>query len=163
MNSRTSPNNSDIITPSTLQLNICKELDMTKYKVPVLNDTIERMKQEILDDIVAGKLPVLLDSFSHLHDFVDANEYGGFCEDGFNNTLRPRFSSDNSGIDDGMPIGAVKYMNTAQASIDGWLILGQYRLDLCRYAISDFLNSKGISTSEKWMKFLPKLEEVVKL
>jgi hypothetical protein len=37
----------------------------------------ERMKKEILEDIARGVLPETVASFSELHEFVDANCYGG--------------------------------------------------------------------------------------
>lgn len=54
------------------------------------NDRIERsdiaeamrdVLAEIREDQEAGKVPDSVDSFGTLHDFVDANEYGGFCDD----------------------------------------------------------------------------------
>lgn len=42
---------------------------------------IERVKIEILDDMADGTIPRTVSSFSELHDFVDANCYGGFCDD----------------------------------------------------------------------------------
>lgn len=36
-----------------------------------------RMKQEILADIAAGIVPATVRIFSELHDYVDANCYGG--------------------------------------------------------------------------------------
>jgi hypothetical protein len=32
-------------------------------------------------DVRAGRVPQEVQSFGHLHDHVDANEYGGFCID----------------------------------------------------------------------------------
>ena len=37
---------------------------------------IERSKAEILEDIASGVVPDTVSSFSELHDYVDANEYG---------------------------------------------------------------------------------------
>lgn len=37
----------------------------------------ERMKKDILADVIAGVVPATVRSFSELHDFVDANLYGG--------------------------------------------------------------------------------------
>ena len=42
--------------------------------------TVARMKSEILADIAAGTVPASVSTFSELHDYVDANEYGGFCD-----------------------------------------------------------------------------------
>lgn len=37
----------------------------------------EKMMQEIIADVVAGQVPRDVVSFSQLHDYVDANCYGG--------------------------------------------------------------------------------------
>lgn len=37
----------------------------------------ERMKAEILQDVKAGIVPSTVSEFAELHDFVDANCYGG--------------------------------------------------------------------------------------
>lgn len=37
----------------------------------------EDMKKEILEDVRNGRVPVTVASFSQLHDYVDANCYGG--------------------------------------------------------------------------------------
>lgn len=44
---------------------------------------VARAKAEILADIANGTLPASIRDFTALHDFVDANEYGGLCEDGW--------------------------------------------------------------------------------
>ena len=48
----------------------------------IIEHAIERSKAEILEDIAAGRVPSTVSSFSELHDYVDANEYGGLCESG---------------------------------------------------------------------------------
>lgn len=45
-------------------------------------DAIARGKREITEDILAGRVPATVTTFGELHDFVDANEYGGLCEEG---------------------------------------------------------------------------------
>jgi hypothetical protein len=42
----------------------------------------ERGKREILSDIATGVLPRSVTRFSALHDYVDANTYCGFADDG---------------------------------------------------------------------------------
>jgi len=42
---------------------------------------IERSKAEILEDMSSGIVPTTVSSFSELHDYVDANVYGGFCDE----------------------------------------------------------------------------------
>jgi hypothetical protein len=42
-----------------------------------INATVERAKREILNDIRTGRVPETVSSFAELHDYLDANEYGG--------------------------------------------------------------------------------------
>ncbi len=87
--------------------------------IPTLSETIERMKQEILEDSKAGRVPADCSSFASLHDHVDANCYGGFCDDDEMQTLINHFG----GIDEeqGMPDALIDYLNDAQNSIDSWI------------------------------------------
>jgi len=70
---------------------------------------VERMKREVLADVRKGVVPVTCKSFSALHDYVDANCYGGFCEEGFDETK-------------------VDEINAAQAAIDLWIKAGGLKL-----------------------------------
>lgn len=47
----------------------------------LVRDAIHRSKREVLADIAEGTVPATVRNFSELHDHVDANEYGGLCED----------------------------------------------------------------------------------
>lgn len=87
--------------------------------IPSLNETIEHMKQEILEDIKAGRVPADCPSFSSLHDHVDANCYGGFCNDDVMQTLVNNFCGINE--EQGMPNALIGYLNDAQNSIDRWI------------------------------------------
>jgi len=48
----------------------------------IVRRLVERGKREILEDVMSGKVPKFVTSFGDLHDYVDANEYAGLCEDG---------------------------------------------------------------------------------
>ena len=41
---------------------------------------IGRIQTEIIDDVIHGPGPKTIMAFSDLHDYVDANEYGGFSD-----------------------------------------------------------------------------------
>lgn len=43
-------------------------------------EAVRRSKREILADVRSGRVPGDVRTFSRLHDYVDANEYGGLCE-----------------------------------------------------------------------------------
>ena len=47
-----------------------------------VEDLAARMLAEIREDVASGRVPTWVGTFANLHDFVDANEYGGLCEDG---------------------------------------------------------------------------------
>ncbi len=92
---------------------------MITATIPTLNESIERMKAEILEDVKTGRVPATCPSFSSLHDYVDANCYGGFCDNHEMQALIEHFG----GIDEnkGMPESLIDYLNNAQNSIDQWI------------------------------------------
>lgn len=110
--------------------------------IPSLDETIQRMKTEILDDVRSGSVPKDVKSFSELHDYVDANCYGGFCEDsllssmiehfGGRNEVRPQAAlgtqeARSAGVpvgNEGMPDDMMQYLNGAQDAIHQWIIDG---------------------------------------
>lgn len=90
--------------------------------IPALAESIERMKREIIDDIKAKRVPADCPSFSALHNYVDANCYGGFCEENEMQTLMDHFGELNE--EEGMPAALIDYLNEAQNSIDRWIKKG---------------------------------------
>lgn len=87
--------------------------------IPTISESIERMKREIFEDIKTGLVPADCPSFSSLHDHVDANCYGGFCNDDLMQALINHFGGINEDI--GMPVALTDYLNDAQNSIDRWI------------------------------------------
>lgn len=97
---------------------------MTKT-VPNLEVTVERMKREVKEDVAAGRVPADVGSFSELHDHVDANEYGGFCEDELADAWIEHFGGRDA--DEGMPDAFIAFMNDAQNAVDAWIKEGGLR------------------------------------
>ena len=87
--------------------------------VPTLEEAIERMKREVIEDVKSDKVPSTVKSFSELHDYVDANEYGGFCEDGVLDAMIRHFGGRDE--NEGMPDKMMEYLNGAQNAIDVWI------------------------------------------
>jgi len=83
--------------------------------MPNLKKTVARMKREILHDVALGVLPRIefLTSFYHLHDFVDANEYGGFCDEEVTDQLTRELDDSTDAL--------LAFMNEAQSKVDNWL------------------------------------------
>jgi hypothetical protein len=70
-----------------------------------LTERLERAKREVLADVAAGIVPLTVGSFSELHDYVDANGYGGAFED------------DAPDTDD-------EIWDAMQDAVDGWIKSG---------------------------------------
>jgi hypothetical protein len=91
---------------------------ITNAESLLLTETVSRMKTEILDLIASGRIPETVGTFSELHDYIDANCLGGFCEDSFTDPLIDYFGSR-----EGTP-GFIAFMNNAQNAIHEWLLNG---------------------------------------
>lgn len=100
---------------SVEDLKVCGKITDTD----MLKKIIERMKHEVLVDVKTGQVPTTVKTFAELHDYVDANKYGGFCEDKFANALIENFG----GLDEktGMPQEMLDFINAAQDAIDAWI------------------------------------------
>jgi hypothetical protein len=79
---------------------------------------VRQAKQEILTDIARGIVPYTLRSFAELHDFVDANEYGGLTEG-----VYPR--SDGDRARDEIGDAETAFANRVQNALDGWIKRGR--------------------------------------
>jgi hypothetical protein len=102
------------------ELEVCGE----DTDAAMLKEVVGRMKREILEDVKSGQVPATVKTFTELHDYVDANEYGGFCEDKFTDALIVHFG----GLDEntGMPQEMLDFINAAQDAIDVWLKEGGF-------------------------------------
>jgi len=85
----------------------------------LIDSKTEQIKKEVLADIISGIVPTTVNSFSELHDYVDANCYGSFCEDEYFEFLIQNFGGRDE--NEGMPQGMLDFMNQVQDNIDSWL------------------------------------------
>lgn len=89
------------------------------WLVSRLQATIQQMKTEIAADVATGLVPVTVASFGDLHDFRDANCYGGICDDsGIWDELRAFYASH------GLPDTSIDFFNAAQSAVDDWIKAG---------------------------------------
>lgn len=89
--------------------------DVVFSHLPALRrELVETMKREILEDIEAGLMPDYVASFSKLHDYVDANCYGGLCND----EVYVWMLNDHFG---GVHQDFIDFINQAQCEVDEWL------------------------------------------
>lgn len=78
-----------------------------------LEERTERAKAEILADIERGIMPADVATFADLHDHVDANEYGGLCEEPFYSLIRDE--------EDDPSEASWAFGVLLQDAVDGWL------------------------------------------
>ncbi len=81
------------------------------FSADELRRVVERAKTEVLADVAAGTVPSTCGSFSELHDYTDANAYGGAFERPF----------DNNETD---------FWNAVQDAVDCWIKQGGLRASL---------------------------------
>lgn len=87
----------------------------------LLAKVVERGKREIQADILAGDIPATVSSFSDLHNYCDANGYGGAFEDD-----APHRSDTDTSTTEVLQFDA-DFWNAVQAAWDEWLKAGGHR------------------------------------
>ncbi len=75
---------------------------------------VTRAKAEILEDIEKGIVPASVSTFGDLHEYVDANCYGGACED---DIVEWGF--------DGMTERYIDAVHEAQDRLNQWMVDGR--------------------------------------
>ena len=94
--------------------------------IRTIEETIEHMKAEVMAEIASGRIPDSVESFSDLHDYVDANEFGDFCDDQYADAMIAHFGGRDA--DEGMPDAMMDYIVTCQDAIHVWLSEHGHRL-----------------------------------
>ncbi len=82
-----------------------------------LASTIKRAMAEVVADVEAGRVPAEVRSFSQLHDYVDANYYGG----AFEREHDPSSDEDTN------------FFNAVQNAVNAWIQAGGIRDALRKY------------------------------
>jgi len=89
--------------------------DWTASEAVLIQRAVARARREVRGDVAAGHLPPHgIRSFSDLHDFVDANEYGGLTGDFLDHF---GYHADEGGL----PDRAVDAANEVQERVHRWL------------------------------------------
>lgn len=112
-----------------------------------LEETIGIMKVQILEDVRDCLVPIDVASFSELHDFVDANEYGDFCDDAVCDERIKHFGGRDE--HEGMPQALLDFMNEAQDTVGLWLSSGKMRKEFAEGTIHPSAAAETIRKYEK--------------
>lgn len=93
-----------------------------------LEDLVAQIKREVLEDMRSGRVPSNVRSYGNLHDYVDANCYGGMCEDERFDACIAQFG----GCDEyeGMFDGVIDLLNNAHDAVGEWLRNGEHLKEL---------------------------------
>lgn len=82
--------------------------------IPDYAETLARAKHEIIMDVLGGIVPHDVKGFAELHDFTDANKFGGAFD---------LFSVGSDGTDEFMERECA-FWNRVQDAIDAWIKSG---------------------------------------
>lgn len=102
-----------------------KAIDFEWPRETTSEQLAEVMKKEIIEDAKVGRVPVDIQQFSQLHDYVDASSYGG------TDALREEWDSAAPEADEGHQAALTKLAdisNAAQEIINHWLSAGGLRV-----------------------------------
>lgn len=91
---------------------------------PEYQAVIDRMKREVRQSIRIGQVPATVASFSELHDYVDANEYGGACEEDAEFAYGGLDDDANDNDREKYVEAMCAFWNRCQGAIDDWIKAG---------------------------------------
>ncbi|CAG9180529.1 hypothetical protein LMG23992_04265 [Cupriavidus laharis] len=116
---------------------------LTEEQDGAVAQSIELGKRQIQQEIATGRIPPTVTDFARLHDFVDANEFGGLCEDeGEWNRLFPRTSAAEEDA-------FCEAANRVQEALGKWLAASVERNALLvEKLVEDALNAACLSVQD---------------
>jgi hypothetical protein len=94
-----------------------------------VQSSVALAQREILRDIAEGIVPADVADFSDLHDYTDANEYGGLCGDPFGSAYHDSHEEWSA------------FCADVQDQIHAWLVAG--RVDVTDYMITSADGSRA--------------------
>ena len=97
------------------------------WRSAMMWSVVASMKLGIINDLNVGIIPPIVKSFSDLHSYVDANEYGGFCIDTFADELIELFGGRDE--NERPPEAFNLFIHEAQNIIDAWIKNASARIE----------------------------------
>jgi hypothetical protein len=86
---------------------------------PTIIQSFNLAKSQLAAYMADGTVPRTVKSFSELHDYIDANCLGGFCDDDISEALIVAYGGRD--VDEGMPDGMLAHINTVQELLNAVL------------------------------------------
>jgi hypothetical protein len=78
----------------------------------LVDETVKMAQQQILHDIATGIVPGSVGTFGELHNYVDANEYGGLCD------MMSDYRDENDDPSEAFSV----FCNRVQNTLNEWLV-----------------------------------------
>ncbi|WP_232232654.1 hypothetical protein [Cupriavidus sp. amp6] len=105
---------------------------------------IELGKAQIQQEIASGRIPLTVKTYSALHDYVDANEFGGLCaDDGDLPHLFPRATERDAEV-------FCEAANRVQQALETWLASGMEKASmLISGLLEDALHAACLAVQER--------------
>ena len=102
-------------------------LGFTAEQSAFIAATVDQSKAEILRDIADGTVPADVPDFGTLHDYVDANCYGGLCDDDDERDAKVRalFPYEDGDEPDCMTAREMGAYNAVQNAVNAWILAGR--------------------------------------
>lgn len=92
-----------------------------------IHETVAKGQYEILRLVREGRIPYDVPDFSALHDYIDANEIAGACEESPDNMVRYEPTDENT-----------DFWNTVQDSLSLWIQVGSIKAIFSEYLLPYF-------------------------
>lgn len=86
---------------------------------------INRMKNEIEVLVSEFWIPADVKSFAELHDYIDANELGGFCDDTVNTPLIEALGGWDDSEHENPCQAYIDFVDECQNAVDAWIKTGE--------------------------------------
>lgn len=117
---------------------------LTAEQEDFVANAIELGKVQIQQEIASGRMPPTVKTFSALHDFVDANEFGRLCaDDGDLQRLFPRVTDSDAEV-------FCEAANRVQQALDQWLASGMEKVSmLVSGLVEDALHAACLAVQQR--------------
>lgn len=111
---------------TTEPLRVCgyheQQYGVPTHRLRLLREAFDKARDEINADIATGTVPETVATFAELHDYVDANEYGGLTE---MNTYEMGSSGPHIITEDASGQHWADFGNDLQGALDRWIKAGR--------------------------------------
>lgn len=123
---------------------------MTLPTQPAFADVFGEACDQLMADVRAGRVPLDVPDFATLHDYVDANGYGGFCDDEVAAAMIAAFGGMQG---ENTPEAYADFVTGIQDAMDTWIRDGGLRAQILCDDLNRFAEGRGIAFDGPPLRF----------